>query len=216
MHALDHGRLAVLLFRRPLFWTLVAAASGLAICESGLAAGVVTAVAIGSIGLFSIRHPAIRNRLERAEHDAAWRSRCDARTTELDHAGVRTDGLDEVTGLVRELWVTDPTLSRHLELETLLDHYVVVALRARRCEQMLAKTQRTTSRPPTTDQQIDLRRVAMRAKLQQRLRDSCDELAAVCELLCLLVQRSTLEASQFVGDPVGDRLALFKDEPVAA
>jgi hypothetical protein len=208
-----HGGALSLLVRCPLFWAATSTITVAAICVLGVLFGLAATFA-ATTGIVAAAHrPPIHRRMQRAARVAAWRSRCAERETRLDDAWALADGLHQATQLVEGLQSSDPQMSAHLELEALLDHYVDVALSAKRCERALEMSGRLPEpRCVSVQHGINERLYASRKELQDRSRRLRDELEAIPELLCLVVQRSTLDSTEVSGDPVGDRLALLPDE----
>lgn len=209
--ALERTRPMTLLAHFPLFWAAMGGIAITAMWLGGLVIGIVAVVGACACIVAAVRRPMIRGWLERAAQRAAWRIRCDARESRLEEAGVPAHGLEEATRLVREVQAGDPVLARHLALEGLLDHYVEVALRTRHCERTLDNTQRFCTGGSTLRRDLEERQTEARRELQTRIREYRDELEAIPELLCVLVQRSVLEATTLVEDPIGERLAVYAD-----
>jgi hypothetical protein len=214
MHELQVARRGPLslLVGCPLFWAAIGTTAVVAICILGVLFGIAAAFGAASVSAVAAHRPEIHRQMQRSARAAAWRSRCEQRETRLDDARELTEGLQAATRIVEELEACDPQLSTHLELEALLDHYVDVALRAKRCERALDMSRRL--RDPlfvSSHRDINERLVAGRKELKERLQRLRDELEAIPELLGLVVQRVTLESTERIDDPVGDRLALLEE-----
>jgi hypothetical protein len=197
-----------LLTRHPV---LVAALGVIAIVTMWLgsllsAVGVVIGVCV--VMAIVVHRPRVYRALDRSAQRRAWRHRCEARESRLEDAGIFAYELDEATRLVREVMAQDAVLASHLELEGLLDHLVEVAIRSRRCERALEATQRATSGGTRLRCELGERQARTRSELQQRLRSYRNELESIPELLCLVLQRTVVDAMVTTGDAVGDRLAL--------
>ena len=207
---------AGLLVHHPMVWATGAALGAAAVVSAG---ALVTFVAfLGAIGLgcAAAGTRPIRGWLESSARGAVRTARRDGREARLEEAGVPKQGLAAATLLLDQISATGSPLATHPELEEMLDRYVELEITAKRCERLLADARRARAVPggSETRARISDRAAAVQRACDARLASARDELASILELLQLLVQRSTLDATEVQGDPVGERMSLvLVDDP---
>jgi hypothetical protein len=217
MHALTLERpgAARLLMRYTSLWAIVAV---LGVGMGALAGALGVLGVLG--GVVGTACGALRSRrvcgwLERSADRAAQRAVREERETRLQEAGVRLDGLAAATMLVDQITETDPLLASHLELEALLERYVVLELASARCAGILADRYGAHPVPEssTTRARIRVRSAALRQACEVRLAALQDELASIIEFFQLVLQRRALEETELESesDPLGERIALLDD-----
>jgi hypothetical protein len=175
---------------------------------AGLLFGAGVAVLAAAAAVVVARRPRVRAWLEHAEQLAGRRRRCADRETRLVEARAPTHGLDEATRLAREVEACDPVIAHYLDLEALLDRYVVAAVQVQRCERALALTRRDSVRESPLRDELEERQWDARTQLQMRISAYRDELEEIPEVFCLLLQRSVLDATELVDDLIGEQLRL--------
>jgi hypothetical protein len=200
-----------LLVCRPGLW-VTAAAIGVSM---GVVAGpFVALVALGGVAgaaCAALRSRRVRGWLACSARRESQRARREDRETRLQEAGVRIQGLVAATALVDQITAIDPALATYLQLDELLDRYVVLELAAARCTFLLAEKYGAPPVPEssTTRTQIRVRSATLRQACEMRLAAQNDELAGIVEFFQLLLQRCALEATDLDADPIGERIALL-------
>ncbi|HEX2689275.1 MAG TPA: hypothetical protein VHN14_21785 [Kofleriaceae bacterium] len=185
--------------------------------------GVSMGVVMGPVGVLGVLGgvvgaacAALRSRrlcrwLDRAALRKSQRARREDREARLQEAGIRVQGLVAATALVDRITASDPLLATHLELDALLDRYVVLELASARCACLLAERYGAHPVPERsmTRTRIQVRSAALRQACEMRLLALQDELASIVEFFQLVLQRSALQAMEFDADPIGERIALL-------
>ncbi|MBX3160429.1 MAG: hypothetical protein KF773_30975 [Deltaproteobacteria bacterium] len=165
----------------------------------------VASLAVGAV--VRVRSLRAGSRAHRAEL-----AKRDLRETQLEEAGVRKHGLAAATTLVDRITAADPIIAAQLELDGLLDRYVVLELATARLAALVAERK---GRPvPTTSPirtEIRGRTLALRRTCEARLAAGRDELASIDELLQFLSQRTALAAAELETECVSERLALLDE-----
>jgi len=150
-------------------------------------------------------HEAARGNLRRhLATYSAWRERTlrrSVRTEALLSAGCFLEPLYELERLVARIEHDDPALARHLDLETLLDRHVVVAVAYHRALRALAVSDRgqlvhirdaQRSDPEHDPLRLELceRRLRSHDEVAARAQALADELAIISDLIRLVAQRA--------------------------
>jgi hypothetical protein len=161
--------------------------AGLGLWLFGIAGATLLALAMIVIAAWTSTSSVVRRGLDRADANRARRRRESARSEELQRADVsRREQYAEVRSLVERAEGSDAALAERLELETLLDEFVRIAVRHQRCLDAVRPATVPPGEVTARRRELVARRIAYRDACErhaERLGQELDELEEVARLI---------------------------------